>query len=250
MRSRGRSGSPPPSSSASWPRSGSGMLVSLLHAWLSISVRADQIISGTVINIIALGLTGYLNRLIQPGGSAGTLNALRPPTELLDLPLVGWLFRMFFTSGPDHHRGDLPHHRAPDHALPVPLGPADAGRGRAPPGGRYRGHQRQLGPLPERRPRRDLRGPRRRLAHPRVQRVVPERDDGQPRVHRAGRGDLRPLDADRRVRRRAPVHGLGSARDRDPLQPATGATSGCSSRTSRRPTRACTTTSSARCRTC
>ena len=79
---------------------GSGMLVSVLHAWLSISVRADQIISGTVINIIALGLTGYLNRLIQPGGSAGTLNSLRPPPELIDLPLVGWLFRMFFTSGP------------------------------------------------------------------------------------------------------------------------------------------------------
>jgi ABC-type uncharacterized transport system permease subunit len=50
---------------------GAGMLVSVLHAWLSISVRADQIISGTVINIIALGLTSYLNRLIRPSGSAG-----------------------------------------------------------------------------------------------------------------------------------------------------------------------------------
>jgi general nucleoside transport system permease protein len=77
-----------------------GMLVSLLHAWLSISVRADQIISGTVINITALGLTGYLNRLIRPSGSAGTLDALRPPVELLDLPLVGWILKMFFTSGP------------------------------------------------------------------------------------------------------------------------------------------------------
>ena len=38
-------------------------LVSLLHAWLSISVRADQIISGTIINIAAFGLTGYLNTL-------------------------------------------------------------------------------------------------------------------------------------------------------------------------------------------
>jgi simple sugar transport system permease protein len=79
---------------------GAGMLVSLLHAWLSITVRADQIISGTVINIIALGLTGYLNRLIKPGGSAGTLDPLRPPTELLDLPIVGWIVKMFFTSGP------------------------------------------------------------------------------------------------------------------------------------------------------
>ena len=50
---------------------GAGMLVPLLHAWLSISMRADQIISGTIINIIALGLTSYLNRLIKPCDSAG-----------------------------------------------------------------------------------------------------------------------------------------------------------------------------------
>ena len=43
----------------------SGMLIALLHAWLSISVRADQIISGTIINIAAFGLTGYLNTLIS-----------------------------------------------------------------------------------------------------------------------------------------------------------------------------------------
>ena len=45
---------------------GAGMLVSLFHAWLSISVRADQIIGGTIINIVALGLTGYLNRTHPP----------------------------------------------------------------------------------------------------------------------------------------------------------------------------------------
>ena len=49
-----------------------GVLISLLHAWLSISIRADQIISGTIINITALGLTSYLNRLIKPFDSAGT----------------------------------------------------------------------------------------------------------------------------------------------------------------------------------
>jgi simple sugar transport system permease protein len=79
---------------------GAGMLVSLLHAWMCISVRADQIISGTVINIIALGLTGYLNRLIQPGGSAGSLKPFRPPDELVELPLVGWLLKMFLAVGP------------------------------------------------------------------------------------------------------------------------------------------------------
>ncbi len=79
---------------------GAGMLASLLHAWLCITVRADQIISGTVINIIALGLTGYLNRLIRPSGSAGTFDTVQLPIEIYDLPLIGWIFRMFLSSGP------------------------------------------------------------------------------------------------------------------------------------------------------
>jgi len=77
-----------------------GMLVSSLHAWLSISARADQIISGTVINIIALGLTGYLNRTIQPSGSAGSFDTFHPPEALVDLPVVGWIFNMFLSQGP------------------------------------------------------------------------------------------------------------------------------------------------------
>jgi general nucleoside transport system permease protein len=77
-----------------------GMLVSLFHAWMSVTVRADQIISGTVINIIALGLTGYINRLLKPTGSAGTFAPFRPPEELINLPIVGWIFKMFLQVGP------------------------------------------------------------------------------------------------------------------------------------------------------
>lgn len=77
-----------------------GILISLLHAWLSISVRADQIISGTIINITALGLTSYLNRLIKPFNSAGTFESFRPPAGLVNLPGVGWLFEMFTSVGP------------------------------------------------------------------------------------------------------------------------------------------------------
>ena len=44
-----------------WRRSCARMVLAAVHAWLSISVRADQIISGTIINIAAIGLTGYLN---------------------------------------------------------------------------------------------------------------------------------------------------------------------------------------------
>jgi len=39
-----------------------GMLMALLLAVLSITYKVDQIIGGTVINILAVGLTGFLNR--------------------------------------------------------------------------------------------------------------------------------------------------------------------------------------------
>ncbi len=79
-----------------------GMLVSAIHAWLSITVRADQIISGTIINIVALGATGYLIIIISASSppSAGRFTPFTPPEALTDLPFVGWLFNMFLNQGP------------------------------------------------------------------------------------------------------------------------------------------------------
>jgi general nucleoside transport system permease protein len=47
-----------------------GGLTALIHAFVSISLRADQIVSGTAINFLALGVTGYF--FIDVYGDQGT----------------------------------------------------------------------------------------------------------------------------------------------------------------------------------
>jgi general nucleoside transport system permease protein len=79
----------------------SGMLISTLHAWLTISVRADQIVAGVIINIAAVGLTGYFNHFLEAGTrGAGIFRTFNPPAELVNLPVVGWLIAMFLRQGP------------------------------------------------------------------------------------------------------------------------------------------------------
>lgn len=48
----------------------SGALMGLVHAFFSITLRADQIVGGTAINFLALGITGYL--FIRLYGEEGT----------------------------------------------------------------------------------------------------------------------------------------------------------------------------------
>lgn len=63
-----------------------GALLGLLHAFMSVTLKIDQIIGGTVINILALGLTGYF--YTQGLTTEGKLQpiALGP---LADIPLLG-----------------------------------------------------------------------------------------------------------------------------------------------------------------
>lgn len=80
-----------------------GALLGLLHAWLCVTVRADQIIAGTIVNIGALGLTAYFNRLIitpSGRGGAGVLGPVDLPDQLVAAPLVGPIIRMFFEQTP------------------------------------------------------------------------------------------------------------------------------------------------------
>jgi ABC-type uncharacterized transport system permease subunit len=78
-----------------------GGLFALLHAVLSVTFKVDQIIGGTVINILAVGITGFLNRQMFFGKgsifggevphSPGILPRIHIPF-LADIPTIGRAF--------------------------------------------------------------------------------------------------------------------------------------------------------------
>lgn len=68
-----------------------GGLMAWLHAILSIKFEMNQIISGTVINLMAVGLTGYFNRILFSGRLVPGIRTL-PMIEiplLADIPVLG-----------------------------------------------------------------------------------------------------------------------------------------------------------------
>jgi ABC-type uncharacterized transport system permease subunit len=66
-----------------------GALMGLMLAFLTVGLKIDQIISGVVINILALGITGYF---YQTGlSTAGKLQAF-PLGALAKIPLIGPVF--------------------------------------------------------------------------------------------------------------------------------------------------------------
>ncbi len=72
-----------------------------LHALLSVTFKVDQIIGGTVINMLAIGITGFLNRQLffekgsifggQVPHAPGVLPRIQLPI-LADIPVVGRVF--------------------------------------------------------------------------------------------------------------------------------------------------------------
>jgi len=85
----------------------SGTLLSLIHAFASVTLKTDQVVSGTAINILATGVTGFLMEVIY--GHPGTTDPVARLRPLLNLgnPFNGvladiwrWIDAVFFSHTP------------------------------------------------------------------------------------------------------------------------------------------------------
>lgn len=67
-----------------------GGLMAALHAWLSITFKTNQTVSGTVINILAIGLTSYLRRevLVSSEAAINRLPVVAIP-GFSEIPILG-----------------------------------------------------------------------------------------------------------------------------------------------------------------
>ena len=68
-----------------------GALLAAFHAVISIKYRTDQTISGTVLNIFAVGITAYLYRQFNMTESVETFQQWNIPI-LSDIPVIGEIF--------------------------------------------------------------------------------------------------------------------------------------------------------------
>lgn len=75
-----------------------GLLFSMLHAVATINLRADHIVSGTALNLLAPGLTVFLVRVLYGKAQTGPLSqsfGIMSFPILKDIPIIG---KIFFTS--------------------------------------------------------------------------------------------------------------------------------------------------------
>ncbi len=189
------------------------VVVSLIHGYASIDQRANQIVSGTAINMVADGLTALIgNAIWSQGGRTPQLPetaqfkeiTLPFVSEIGAVPILGPIYRRTdlrprpdrlhrLRDGPGHLLGPL------QHALR-----AASARGRRESGRRR--HRRHFGARPALRRAGHLRDsgrPRRRLSRARPDRLFPAAHERRTRLHRACGAGVREVAA--RGRRSRPA---------------------------------------------
>jgi ABC-type uncharacterized transport system permease subunit len=74
-----------------------GVAMSAIHAFASITLRMDQIVSGTALNILALGLTGFLMEVLygHPGATNSIAHQIAPVFNFPALPGNGLLAQVW-----------------------------------------------------------------------------------------------------------------------------------------------------------
>ena len=186
----------------------SGAVLGLIHAFFAIHMRADQIVGGTAINFLALGVTGYFYiQIYGLNGTPGTGVPYIPDVKLsfLDhIPPHSYGEHSFWYNALGHlnlmtwllfaARGGVVLLHVPH----VDRASSAVGRG-ASAGGGDRRHRRLQGPVRRRHHLGDDRVARGRVPRGRLRALVHREHDGGPRLHRAGRAHRRRLAA-----RRAP----------------------------------------------
>ena len=73
-----------------------GMAVASIHAFLSITMRADQVISGTAINLFSTAFASFMIlKVFHKGGQTDTVTALsyNIPKFIKDIPVIGDLLK-------------------------------------------------------------------------------------------------------------------------------------------------------------
>ena len=72
-----------------------GLVAALVLGVMSISVKVDQVVAGTGINVLFLGLTSYLFAVMYPGGQPSSVTAFQSVNipGLSSIPVIGVLFQ-------------------------------------------------------------------------------------------------------------------------------------------------------------
>ena len=171
---------------------GVGAVTALVYAYFAIHLRADQIVGGTAVNFLALGITGYFffqlyngNYIPQGASTIPNINIPWIGNQHFLGPAIGHLSIMIWAGFAAGHRVVLRRLQDTDR-------PAHPRLRRASACGGHRRHQRLRDPLRLRRAVGDPGGARRRLSLRRLRRRhVRQQHHRRARLHRPGGDDLR-----------------------------------------------------------